>query len=116
MDPQDIPSPEEIERVTAYLQIQATTAQETLVADKQAQAEQQDGGASDLIINGKVSGIDFQRRPWDDETIAWQKRGDITGIRLDFTNGAQANVGINDAGDALTLGIVMPQTPQQASA
>lgn len=110
-DPMDIPTPEEITRVTTYLQEQVAVAQETLLAAKRAQAEAQDAGTSDLIINGKVSGLDFERRPWDASNIPWQKRGDITGIRLDFTDGTQATVGVNKDGDGLEVSIVMPPTP-----
>jgi len=111
IDPSLIPTPEEIARVTSYLQAQSEAAQAALLAEKRALAEQQAAGAGNLIMNGTVIGADFIRRGWDDDSVPWNKRGDIYEIRLDLDDGSQVFLGINDDGDALTLDINLGSNP-----
>jgi aconitase B len=103
---QDIPSPDEINRVTNYLQDQAGAAKEALIAAKQAQAEIAKSAADALVAENDVVGVVISRRSWTDQNIPWQKRGDITTIRLDFADGQQAIVSVGQDGDALDLQIV----------
>ena len=101
----EIPTPEEIERVTAYLQASASSAQEAIVASKRQAAEIAQQTANDLVAQADVSGVSINRLPWDDTSIDWRKRGDITSIRLDFADGTQCLVSVNQDGDALELSI-----------
>lgn len=104
----EIPTPEEITRVTAYLQMQAGAAQETIIAAKQAGAKIAEKAANDLVVQNDVSGVTITRKPWDDTKIPWQTRGDIISIRLDFTDGQQALVTVAEDSDSLNLSIVNP--------
>jgi hypothetical protein len=115
---EDIPTPDEINRVTLYLQSQAAEAQETIIAAKQAAADQAQAAATDLVQNNNVVGVSIERRAFDDETIPWQKKGDITSIRLDFEDGAQTLVQVGEAGDSLELSMTPGNTASapQASA
>lgn len=98
-----IPTPEEITRVTAYLQTQAAEAQEALIAAKHTAADSAQQVANDLVQSNGVIGVAIERRDWEDEAIPWEKRGDIISIRLDFSDGAQATVQVGENGDSLDL-------------
>jgi hypothetical protein len=67
----NIPTPDEITRVTEYLQTQAAEAQETIIAAKKASAETAQQTANSLVQNNDVVGVAINRRAWDDETIPW---------------------------------------------
>jgi hypothetical protein len=99
----NIPTPDEITRVTEYLQTQAAEAQETIIAAKKASAETAQQAANNLVQNNDVVGVAINRRAWDDETIHWEKRGDIESIRLDFADGTQATLSVGSEGDYLDL-------------
>lgn len=112
MAEQTIPTPEEIGRVTAYLQRQSQEAIDALIAAKREKAQADDIEAATLVLTGHTTGADFERRPWDDLDIPWHKRGDIVRVRLDFSDGSQAFVAVAETGDALDVTIQRPESPE----
>jgi hypothetical protein len=106
--PGEIPTPEEISRVTAYIQNQSQAAQDEILSRKRTENEAAEAHVRELITSGGLSGLEITRNAWDDTSLPWQRRGDITVVRMDFVDGTQLFVSPSSDGESLITEVVDP--------